>query len=47
MPPVKAFDVSEDDLKAEEIFEGWRSEEMLDSSTVNSPRNDQSEICSE
>jgi hypothetical protein len=47
MPPVKAFDVSEDDLKAEEIFEGWRSEEMLDSSTVNSPRNDQSEISSE
>jgi hypothetical protein len=26
MPPVKAFDVSEEDLKAEGIFEGWRAD---------------------
>ncbi|KAL3795525.1 hypothetical protein HJC23_009238 [Cyclotella cryptica] len=30
MPPVKAFEVSEEDLKAEQIFEGWRSADMLD-----------------
>ncbi|KAL7522504.1 hypothetical protein ACHAWX_007190 [Stephanocyclus meneghinianus] len=30
MPPVKAFEVSEEDLKAEEIFEGWRSADTLD-----------------
>ena len=33
MPPVRAFEVSEDDLKLEEIFEGWRS---VDSCTNNS-----------
>ena len=40
MPPVKAFEISEDDSKAEEIFEGWRSEDMLDASSKNTPQKD-------
>lgn len=36
MPAVKAFEVTEDDLSGEEIFEGWRSEDMLDNCTANS-----------
>ena len=40
MPPVKAFEISEDDSKAEEIFEGWRSEDMLDVSSKNTPQKE-------
>ena len=36
MPPVRALEVSEEDLETEEIFEGWRS----DDSTRSSKHND-------